>query len=149
MLVRVRDQLLLEPRWRDPEATPYELLGIDPGAPVEVIHRTYLHLVSYCHPDRYPDAPHLRAQAEFVTKRVNEAYRELGARHDALSAAGRRQRSSRIRRSHAGVRPPTLGHHVNEFLPKETGSVAAPVVVGVVSILAALMLAGALVFLFD
>jgi curved DNA-binding protein CbpA len=152
MLARMRDQLLLEPRWRNPEATPYELLGIDPGAPVDVIRRTYLHLVSYCHPDRYPDAPHLRAQAEFVTKRVNEAYRELGARHDALSAAGKRQRSSRIRRSHAGVRPLTRGYHVNEFLPKETGSAAAPVVVGVVgvvSILAALMLVGALMFLFD
>src|SRR3954466_3880366 len=144
MLERARDQLLLEPRWRDPEATPYELLGVNPGAPLAVIHRTYLRLVSYCHPDHYPDAPHLRAQAEFVTKRVNEAYRELGQRHGARSAAGRQQRRSRIRRPHAGVRPPTRGYHVNDFLPREAGSAALPVVVVLGTILAALALASAL-----
>ena len=52
VLERMQDRLLLEPRWRDPGATPHEILGVEPGAPPETIYRAYLSLASACHPDR-------------------------------------------------------------------------------------------------
>jgi DnaJ-class molecular chaperone len=136
MLEMAQDRLLLEPRWRDPEATPYEILGVEPGATAEVIRRAYLDLALYCHPDRYPDMPHLRTQAGFVMKRVNVAYRELSRR-------------PRTRYSAVAAEPPRSDTWEPGFLSTGAGKVALAVMVVVSSILVAVLLASALVFLLE
>ena len=146
VLERTQDRLLLEPRWRDPEATPYEILGVEPGAPVEAIHHAYLTLASCCHPDHYPDRPHLRAQAELVMKRVNAAYRALSQRPDASPGPPRRPRA---RYSAVGARPSGLDSWGPGFLSTAAGKVALAVTVVVSSILAAVLLASALVLLLE
>ena len=140
---RARGQLLLEPRWRDPEATPYEILGVEPGAPSEAIHRAYLNLVSYCHPDRFPDVPHLQAQAEFVTKRINGAHRVLSQHPDACTRASRRIRT---RSSDASVQAPRLD--LGEFPSTSAGRIMV-VVAMAGSVLVAIFLTVLLVLLLD
>ena len=99
MLERAQDRLLLEPRWRDPGATPYEILGVEPGASSEAIRHAYLTLAWCCHPDRYPDRPHLRAQAELLMKRVNVAYRELSSALSILRTTQAANARVSVRRS--------------------------------------------------
>ena len=136
VLVRMQDRLLLEARWRDPEATPYEILGVEPGASAGAIHHAYLTLASCCHPDRYSDRPHLRAQAELVMKRVNVAYLELSRR-------------PRTRYSKVTAEPPRLDPWKPGFLSTKAGKLAVVAVIVVSNILVAVLVASVLVFLIE
>ena len=146
MLERVRDRLLLEPRWRDPKATPYEILGIEPGASSKAIHRAYLYLASHCHPDCYSDVPQPRVQAEFVMKRVNAAYQALSQRPNARAGATRR---SRTRQFDVEAQPPCLDVWAPGFLSTDAGKVAAPIMVVASSVLVAFLMVSALMFLVE
>ena len=116
MLERVRDRLLLEPRWRDPKATPYEILGIKPGASEGDPSR--LSLLGFAlPPDCYSDVPQLRVQAEFVMKRVNAAYQALSQRPNARAGVTRR---SRTRQFDVEAQPPCLDVWAPRYL--STGS---------------------------
>jgi preprotein translocase subunit Sec63 len=76
-----------ERSWGD-AASAYEILGVEVEASPQAIRRAYLDLVRLWHPDRYPDEPARRHEAEAATKRINEAYEVLV-----------RQTSERSRRS--------------------------------------------------
>jgi hypothetical protein len=99
VLERANDGLLLDPKWRNPGATPYDILGVEVGATPEDIRLAYRRLANLCHPDHFSKTPHLRKQAEFVTKRINKAYMALGQRPDSRFRANDRSRWLRTDRS--------------------------------------------------
>jgi curved DNA-binding protein CbpA len=72
----------------------YELLGVEPDASLEEIHRAYRQRVKGCHPDRVADLDaELRRLAEQKMMELNEAHRvlrdsKLRARYDARRAKG-------------------------------------------------------------
>jgi DnaJ-class molecular chaperone len=58
----------------------YEVLGVEPGATEDELHRAYQQKIREYHPDRVATmGPELRALAEARTKEINAAYRELCA----------------------------------------------------------------------
>ena len=72
---------------------PYEILGVPPGASVEVLKKAYRRLARECHPDSDPGNPW--AENEF---------KELSAAYDLLSDPGRRRRYDRGEISGDGTR---------------------------------------------
>jgi curved DNA-binding protein CbpA len=60
----------------------YDRLGLEPGAPMEEVHRKRRELVKRYHPDRFTD-PGKRAKAERLTAEINGA-------HDAIVRHARR-----------------------------------------------------------
>ena len=63
--------------WRDRQASAHEILGVEAAASPETIRRAYLKLIQAWHPDRFPNDPMLRREAERAAKRINEAYEAL------------------------------------------------------------------------
>jgi DnaJ-class molecular chaperone len=60
------------------ERTPYEVLGIDPGATEETVRQAFLNLLQIYHPDRFADSPPgILAQANRHMQEVNAAYDAL------------------------------------------------------------------------
>src|ERR1041384_8103288 len=75
--------------WHDPRASPHEILGIDESASPAAIRRVYLHLVQIWHPDRFRQDTALQREAQFATKRINEAYWALKSGGRLRSRRGR------------------------------------------------------------
>src|SRR6266508_87238 len=67
--------------------THYDTLGLEPAATTEEIRHAWKTLIQVWHPDRF--SGHLRAEAEEMTKAINEAYEELRhpARRNAYDSA--------------------------------------------------------------
>ncbi len=55
------------------EPSPFELLGVKPGASAEDVRAAYRRLVKSCHPDQFQDAAQQRAAQEKLIK-LNLAY---------------------------------------------------------------------------
>ncbi len=72
---------------------PYEILGVPPGASVEVLKKAYRRLARECHPDSDPGNPW-----------AEDEFKELSAAYDLLSDPGRRQRYDRGEISGDGTR---------------------------------------------
>jgi curved DNA-binding protein CbpA len=53
------------------------MLGVEESASPEAIRQAYLNGVQLWHPDRFSNDPGMRREAEFITKRINEAYESL------------------------------------------------------------------------
>lgn len=53
------------------EQTPYEILGLKPGATQEAIKKAFRKKIMECHPDRNP---HREAEAEEMSKKIIAAY---------------------------------------------------------------------------
>jgi hypothetical protein len=70
------------------EADPYQVLGVERGAPLEDIRRAFRRAALRCHPDRRRDDPEA-AEREF--QRVTHAYRTL------LRRRGRKREAQRMR----------------------------------------------------
>lgn len=75
--------------WHDRKASPHVILGVEASASPKAIRQAYLKAIQSWHPDRFSDDPVMRREAEFITKRINEAY-------DALCRP-KRVRDSRFR----------------------------------------------------
>jgi hypothetical protein len=90
--------------WYDRSASPHAILGVEESASPEAIRQAYLDAVQLWHPDRFSNDPTMRREAEFITKRINEAY-------EALSRT-KRVRASRTYRPYRGLAhgSPTGGH---------------------------------------
>lgn len=88
--------------WHDPRASPYEILGVEEGAPPATIRRAYLNLVRLWHPDRFRQNSALRQEAEFATTCLNEAYWALRPAKRTRSGLFHRTRPSDRR---SGVAP--------------------------------------------
>ena len=65
------------------EPSPFELLGVKPGASAEEVRAAYRRMVKSCHPDQFQDAAQQRAAQEKLIK-LNLAY------ESALKFASRR-----------------------------------------------------------
>jgi hypothetical protein len=79
--------------------TPWAVLGVDPDASRDEVHRAYRRLVREWHPDRFADDPRLRRLAEERLKEVNAAYRAVAGTNESpprTFAAARRQTGSRL-----------------------------------------------------
>ena len=50
--------------------SPYQVLGLDPSAPDEVVRLVYRHLANRCHPDK--------GGSQEAMVRLNRAYEEIG-----------------------------------------------------------------------
>ena len=74
--------------------SPYEVLGITPGASPEEIKKAYRALASQYHPDKYTGNP-LVGLAEERMKEVNAAYKILTTSHTekAKSTDDKREQS--------------------------------------------------------
>ena len=60
----------------------YDLLGIRPGEPWEVVRSAYKAKIKRWHPDRFAQDADAIYQAEEMTKRLNQAYQEIHAYYD-------------------------------------------------------------------
>jgi hypothetical protein len=56
---------------------PHAVLGVDPGAPPDVVRAAYRRLVRLHHPDRHARDPVARQQAEARLREINAAYAAL------------------------------------------------------------------------
>ena len=63
--------------WHDRSASPHAILGVEASASPETIRQAYLRAIQLWHPDRFSNDPIMRREAEFITKRINEAYEGL------------------------------------------------------------------------
>ena len=55
------------------EPSPFELLGVKPGATAEEVRTAYRRMVKSCHPDQFQDAAQQRAAQEKLIK-LNISY---------------------------------------------------------------------------
>lgn len=55
----------------------WSILGVPPGAPLDMVRAQYLRMVRINHPDQYTANPKERARHEEIMKRVTWAYREI------------------------------------------------------------------------
>jgi DnaJ-domain-containing protein 1 len=61
-----------------PPPSPWEVLGVMPGAPLAEVKRAYLALVAQYHPDKVAQlGPKLQALAQEETRRIIEAWEQL------------------------------------------------------------------------
>ncbi|MFL5345560.1 MAG: DnaJ family molecular chaperone [Hyalangium sp.] len=64
-----------------PASSPWEVLGVAPGAPLSEVKRAYLALITQYHPDKVAQlGPKLQALAAEETRRLNQAWSELRQR---------------------------------------------------------------------
>jgi DnaJ-domain-containing protein 1 len=89
VLERSPGGILRDPIWYDPNATAHEILGVEAQASLEIVRRSYVHLIRLCHPDHFSDSPQFQKQAELATRRINEAY-------ETLSRSGHSRRRSTV-----------------------------------------------------
>jgi curved DNA-binding protein CbpA len=80
------------------------ILGVEESASPEEIRQAYLDAVQLWHPDRFSNDPTMRREAEFITKRINEA-------HEALCRPKRRRAPRSYRRNHGPAHGLSTGEH--------------------------------------
>lgn len=68
----------------------YAVLGVEEGSPPEEIRKAYLKLAKKLHPDRFPNDPEKRAEAQTEFSKVTRA-------HDVLSDAKQREEYDTLR----------------------------------------------------
>src|SRR4051812_42024011 len=74
VLERISDARRRLRPWHDPEASDYDILGIEANASLVAIRRAYLRQMKLWHPDRFPRDSAFQREAELATKCINEAY---------------------------------------------------------------------------
>lgn len=91
----------------------YRALGLNPGASLQEVRRSYYELVKFFHPDRHQASPGLLRKATEETKKLNLAYERickvLGAGRRSASGKPKHKKSSRAEGSASSAKPPIPG----------------------------------------
>jgi curved DNA-binding protein CbpA len=64
----------------NPDYTPEEILGLQPGASPDLIRRAFRQLALQYHPDTHPDDP----KSEEIFKYITKAYHQLSKKYPEL-----------------------------------------------------------------